>query len=197
MSRCIAILFVLISFGVNAQDGDVYLANFSGNPYKKSALLLWTTKVGFSCSDIKIEHSTDTTNFKAIYTWPGICGATTSEINYTYEVPNLTPGIVHCFRLNMGVYGTSTIIKIFVPLVAKTALIVPHPANNKSKLVFNLESGESATITIYNNEGVQVYFQGDYNSNSMELNQLGISSGLYYYSVSTGSKLFKGKFIYQ
>jgi hypothetical protein len=195
--RYLSILLVLFSLGVNAQDGDGYLANFTGNHYKKSALLLWTTKIGFSCSDIKIEHSTDTTNFEAIYTWPGICGATTTEVDYTYEVLDLTPGMVHYFKLNMGFFGTSSVIKIFVPLVAKTALIAPHPATFESKLVYNLESGESANITIYNNEGVQVYFKDDYNSNTLELNQLGISAGMYYYTVTTGSKLFKGKFIYQ
>jgi hypothetical protein len=197
LSRYLFVLLILYSLGVKAQDGDAYLANFSGNPYKKSALLLWTTKVGFSCSDIKIEHSADTTNFEAIYTWPGICGATTSEIDYTYEVPDLTPGMVHYFKLNMGFFGTSSIIKIFVPLVAKTALIAPHPATFESKLVYNLETGELAEISVFNNEGIQVYFKSDYNSNTLDLNQLGISAGMFYYTVVTNSKLFKGKFIYR
>lgn len=196
MHRLIAILFISYSFFASAQDGDAYMANFSGNTYKKSALLLWTTKAGFSCSDIKIEHSTDTTSFETIYTWPGICGATTLEIDYTYEVPNLSPGIFHYFKLNLGFYGTSSIIKIFVPLQAKTALVVPHPANIESLLIYNLESGETADISILNSQGIQVYSDLNYRSNTLSLKDLGISKGIYYYTVTTGSKQFQGKFIF-
>ncbi len=186
----------MFNLAANAQDGDGYLANFSGNSYKNSALLQWTTKIGFSCSDIKIEHSLDSLKFESIYTWPGICGATSQEIDYTYQVPSLATGIYHYFKLNMGFYGTSSFIKVFVPLAVKTALVVPNPATFESKIVYNLESGESAKIEIYNSHGDTVFSMMETFENNIELKNLGLPNGLYCYKIITNSKIFSGKFIY-
>ena len=139
----------------------------------------------------------DSVNFESIYTWPGICGANTIEINYNYEVPHLKAGIPHFFRLNMGVYGNSSIIKVIIPLTTKTAAIVPHPANWESQLIYQLEPGETADIKLYNNLGTEVYSIQNHPSNSLELKQLNLNESIYYYTVITSSKLFKGKFIYR
>jgi hypothetical protein len=78
------------------------------------------------------------------------------------------------------------------------AFIYPNPANGRTLILkWSPKENESGTIDLYNIMGVKVFSVSIYeNSNSFNLSQLNLSSGIYTYEINTNkSKRTIGKLI--
>lgn len=82
------LFFSIICTLLSTWQSNPTLANFSAQQISNSVNISWTVKAGFSCTDVNVEHSTDSINFISIYTYPGVCGATSEDQDYDFVQQN-------------------------------------------------------------------------------------------------------------
>lgn len=74
-------------------------------------------------------------------------------------------------------------------------LVYPNP--NKGQLYVQLKNqGQKANLSIHNLQGALIYSSDFYLSHHINLEQLDLSSGLYFINVNAGKDIFREKFIY-
>lgn len=195
MIRTILILCLLFtnSLSVIAQEISPFLKNFSATLYEKQVYLEWTTRIGFSCEDVVIEHTTDTLNFKSIYTWPGICGNQTREEQYLYILEDLGSGRNY-FRLDLGLSGKSQVIFVDVTPHSGAARVVPNPMAKEGVLYWNNSDNSEFTLQILNYQG-GIIFRAISTQNSFNLSDIQLQPGVYSYHLGDDNRYFSGKFI--
>ena len=146
----ILLLMTCSMFMVYGQ-GALYLESFQGDVRGKSILLQWVTQKGFTCEDVKVEYSTDTTNWEEIHKIPGICGSEQQRKEYTYIFEGATPDKVNYFRIDLGVFGYSEILK--VPPVISGIAVIPNPITENSTIHFANPFRENVHIELVQSDG--------------------------------------------
>ena len=75
-----------------------------------------------------------------------------------------------------------------------TYSLYPNPCVSKSLLTFDNSKGNSHVLRIYNSSGKMMKEITGINSNSIEINRSGLTSGIYMFSISNGTEnLTSGK----
>ena len=176
-SRISLILFLtLIALNLDAQENHPYVKNLKANVVGESLLVSWTTKAGFSCQDIEIQLSTDSMNFSTKAVYYGLCGDF-EEKDYSIIVDSPYLNQWNYVRLNLGNFGTSYLIQVFVLNISESR-IIPHPVQEQSLLHFVNEQSDEIRIELYNIQGEQVEVLSTRDA-SYPIGQLGLSSGMY------------------
>lgn len=113
----------------------------------------WTTRAGFTCTDIHIAVSRDSTaGFQRKGTYFGVCGDT-SEKDYTYVLENPHHNALNYLKLELGNYGYSYVISELVIYVQNEVLILPHPVTASSMLHFQNRNNTEVEILLYASNG--------------------------------------------
>jgi Secretion system C-terminal sorting domain len=200
-------------YRINPRDGNdpvlpVTLSSFTAEYLNNSPVLYWTTQseinnLGWDIFRSVVENGFDTGNSLQITTSmvPGI-GASTEPTDYSYsdEFP-IVEGVTYYYWLQ-STSATNDIdffgpISLTIPIqgeiphsIFETALNpnYPNPFNPATTISFSIENENIGTFTIFNIKGQEVvsekYEAGEY---TIEWNAEGLSSGIYFYKLSTPS----------
>ena len=189
-------LFLLMAVSANAQI-DQYLLDYAVREDKGAILITWTTSAGFTCEDIKINFGIDSNGQTAIYTYPGICGAESTEEHYTYLFRDVVYNQPNYFQIDLGSFGVSPILAItLISVDGLNPKVYPNPATNNSTLIYANPNQEEATIHVYTANGtssIEIITRSD----RIVISALGLEThGLYFFTIEIKGIRSRGKFLF-
>ncbi len=176
-----------------AQDLHPYLKNFNLTASNGQLYLSWTTRPGFTCQDIHIELSKDSTNFNRVGTYFGLCGDT-AEKHYTFIIEEPHFNTINYVRLELGNFGYSFVEAARVIKPSSELLVVPHPANRASVFYFTNDNKNLATINFYNLSGKLVR-SVQTEGNSFGFGDLTCEDGIFTYTIEVDNSIKRGKIL--
>ncbi|MDO9576938.1 MAG: T9SS type A sorting domain-containing protein [Candidatus Cloacimonadales bacterium] len=194
----------------------VTLSSFTAEFLNDSPVLHWTTQsetdnLGWniyrSLSETGYEDNDYTQNNSDVIAGMGI---STQPTDYTFvDEYSVIEGLTYWYWLESE--STTNELELFGPIslqipiqggipntILETALNpnYPNPFNPSTTISFNIEEGETGTLTIYNVKGQDVFRQkfvtGEYH---LLWNAEGLSSGIYFYRLQTPSTNITKKMI--
>lgn len=178
-----------------SQNQNPTLANFSVQDFSNSVSISWTVKAGFSCTDLDVEHSTDSINFTSIYNYPGVCGATSEDEDYAFVQENPAKNSKNYYRMNLGNYGYSEVKSVFLFNYSNAGYsITPNPITDGGKLRFSNTENTSCFFEVYDVKGNMIYFLNDITGDEIELGSANLNSGVYFFRLYNAKNSFNGRF---
>ncbi len=148
----VATLFIFC-ISATAQVYSPYVKDFKAQAIDGKIYMSWTTRAGFTCTDIHIEVSRDSTEgFQRKGTYFGVCGDA-SEKDYTYVLENPHYNTLNYLKLELGNYGYSYVISELVIYIQNEVLISPHPATESSVIHFKNTGEDELEIVFYSSSG--------------------------------------------
>lgn len=106
---------------------------------------------GYTCNGISLERSPDSIYFVQIGEIPGICGDASFAVTYDFIDENPIRNAESFYRLELGGYGYTHIIKIkLIDIGANPIQLRPNPAQDKSTLYFKNNRKHTYRIEVYN-----------------------------------------------
>ncbi len=170
---------ILENFTVSENNGKVYLS--------------WSIVSGSTCNGIQIYRSTDSINFAPVGSIAGICGSSSSAINYNFTDENPVKNKLNFYRLELGNSGSSEILSVeVIDIEANGYQIRPNPVISNGKIYFDNNSKREHKLFIYNLIGIQILSSAT-KENFFELNTEKLLSGIYLFTISTEGNLPKAK----
>jgi hypothetical protein len=194
------IIFVCILAGhycFSFAQEEVNLVSFYLIQNKGEVILNWTIDSGATCNGINIFQSIDSINYTEIGKILGLCGSNNSAVSYDFTDKNPTLNQTNYYKLRLGLSQFSETKTIYLKYTPPGKLIIkPNPSLNKVLIEFNNEAAENYELIITNSSGNKVYVQNNIFSDTVELNTIGWSLGIYYITLfESGGKLLKDKMI--
>ena len=178
--------------------GQTFIKQFNVQETNEKVILSWTTRSGFTCEDIEVQHRTDSQAFKTVYTFLGSCGSEDKEVDYTYVFEKPVYNSTNSFRLNLGAFGYSDTVSI--DLIAYDGLkpkVVPSPSNLNSVIFFRNDNHEVASVQIIAFNGVAVSPPVETSKNFIGLSDTGITApGVYLVHLQLNGISTYSKFIF-
>ena len=151
----VATVFIFC-ISASAQVYSPYVKDLKAQAIDGKIYMSWTTRAGFTCTDIHIEVSRDSTaGFQRKGTYFGVCGDT-SEKNYTYVLEYPHNNTLNYLKLELGNYGYSYMISELVIYVQNEVLVLPYPAIASSILHFQNRSNSEVEIFLYASVGTLI-----------------------------------------
>mgnify|MGYP002032877868 CR=1 FL=1 len=181
----------------NAQI-DQYLSDYKVSEEQGAILISWTTSAGFTCEDIKITFGIDSTAQTVIYTYPGICGAESTEEQYTYLFKNVIYNQPNYFQIDLGSFGISPILSITVISVdGQNPKVYPNPANNDATLIFANPNQELVTISIYSPDSKMAITRFYTRDKQVSISEFNLNTkGIYFFTINIKGIRSRGKFLF-
>ncbi len=143
---CLPSAFVQYTGAYNVKD-------FSVTEFDGKIFMSWTTRAGFTCQDIYIQHSLDTNvGFNRVGAIYGVCGDT-AEKKYSYIIEQPTYNQLNYVRIQLGTMGHSNVYSVLVIKPTSEALVLPHPATSQSTLFFDNGANKKLKIELYSMQG--------------------------------------------
>jgi hypothetical protein len=196
VKKIIAATLFFISYSTFAFAQSSALNSFIAFPGKGDVNLQWSINPGFSCSGVTVEWSTDSFSFSSIYTYPGVCGASTAILTYQWDHTTPSSSTNNYYRLNLGVFGYSPIISTATGS-KKNYLLYPNPFNDQPcKIVFTNPANNPVNMYIFDHNGQLVKKTLPFQGNSVVFYRESLNADLYYFALVTsgGDLLAWGKF---
>ena len=195
-NQILTAIFILSAIVLKAQSPPM-LVSFEVNRYQNSVLIDWEIAAGNFCTGLKVEHSSDSVNFVSIYDYPGVCGNTAVNERYSFLHTNPVGNARNYYRINLNTNGISDILGItFIKLEGTGYALFPMPLSTSSKLYFNNDQKENATIIIYNSAGAKVYERAGIKNDEVYMGDLTLPVGLYHFNLVIAEKRnVEGKFV--
>lgn len=179
-----------------AGQGDQYLTRFSVDQTGGKVLIQFTTVNGFSCEDIRILAGTDSNALEEIYLYPGICGSEDKEVYYSYLWGEPIYNQKIYIRIDLGLFGETVAHEILVNRILENqSQVVPNPIISDSRLIFDLEQGESCDVFIYDSRGQIIHELKDEKAGDIVLQQIDFKGGVYFYVIRKDDQILKGRFV--
>jgi hypothetical protein len=158
MRSILVLLFLNYCLVVNGQNtgGNPTLVNFTAQRAGNNVRVDWTIRLGFSCTSVYVMYSTDSINYVPIFQYPGICGATTQDESYTFTHTTPSSGNNY-YKMNLGNFGVSGIIPVFMVMYGNDGLSITTSAENKHEVYFNNPANTSFTVELFSLDGKLKY----------------------------------------
>lgn len=191
----IAFLFCLPSLVLSGQENPV-LVSFSVEQVGDSVIARWTVKAGFSCNDVTLERSRDSLYFTPVYTYPGICGASSENEDYSYPDHDPVKNSRSYYRLNLGNYGYSSVVALnYLDYSGKGYSVFPMPFTSIATLYFDNPKGELFAFSIIDLKG-KIIHRDDIETGRIEIDGSSWPAGVYIFLLTNGkAKSYKGKLV--
>lgn len=192
----VIMLGLLVQF--QAQTSEI-LGHFTASELSGKVMLNWQIVKGQTCNGIQIYRSVNGLEFVQIGEISGVCGSSLEAINYYFTDNNPVNNHENSYRLELGGYGNSEILRKEVLNVEGEGFqIRPHPVQNESKLYFKNSKNKLHSINIYNAIGKMV---GQMNTTQkfFEIKSTSYQSGVYFFTLKNeeGELLTSGKLVIQ
>lgn len=183
----------MVSLQAIAQTNQA-MSDFSVKQTKNSIHISWTIKAGYSCSDVNVEHATDSINFYSIFKYPGVCGGIIQDRTYNFLHENPMKNSKNYYRMNLGFFGHSEILPIhFSDYGIMGFSIQPNPIDGTGRIKFSNLEGASYNFEVFNSRGVLVEFQEIFNE-EIEIKVSKFNSGIYFFRLYSNQYSFRGRF---
>lgn len=185
----------------------VELISFTAYQEKNSVILKWTagTETNNKGFEVERKRSVHGDSFGEVgdqnSDWERIGfiegrGTTSGSYNYTFTDNNITSGI-YFYRLKQidldGTFSYSDIIEIEFAGAAQFTLEqnYPNPFNPSTTLRYSIPAAANTKLTVYDGTGREIavlvnQWQSE-GSHSIDFNGSGLSSGIYFYRLNSGS----------
>jgi len=89
--------------------------------------------------------------WKEIHKIPGICGSEQERKEYSYIFDGATPDKVNYFRIDLGVFGFSEILK--VSAVISRIAVIPNPASENTRVHFSNPFRQNVHVELVQTDG--------------------------------------------
>ena len=162
-----------------------------------SSLLKWATASEIDNAYFEVERSADAATWENLGKVQG-AGTSAQQQLYNYTDANALTGVNYYRLKQVDVDGNFTYTNIqevtfdgVAAAAATTMTMFPNPMSKSGPLTIELSNSNStiSNVTIYNTVGQEVYTGASSNSNTIEINDLTLASGVYVVLVSSeGSK---------
>ncbi len=174
----------------------VELNSFTSSANGRDVTLNWTTTSETNNSAFEIERSAQSGVWANVGNVAG-SGTTTASQSYSFTDRNLSSGRYN-YRLkqidyngNFEYFNLSSEVVIGVPERFEVMQNYPNPFNPSTKIDYQLPNDGIVKLTVYDNSGKEVMtLLNEYKSAgyySVDLNASSLSSGLYYYRLTSGA----------
>ena len=190
-------IFIGISFTEAQGQNSSYVKNFDAQLINGKIHLGWYTRAGFTCNDIHIKLSNDSvSNFETVGSIYGVCGDT-SEKYYSYTLDAPLKNTTNFIKLELGIFGYSDLISLYVFDTESQVSITPHPIESSSILYFTNELKDEAVVSFFSSRGdfIESITTTD---DELRLGTLNLPIGTTYYTIQVASSYaISGKLIRQ
>lgn len=171
------------------------LVSFTATPSGKDIQILWTVDAGYVIDDLRIEYSTDSVYFSAIYTYPGPCGNFGYATSYSYTHASPAANRSLYYRINMGVYGYSAVVSVSTRgRMSYTA--APMPFDEYTTIKFDNSQYSSCDLYLAESTGQVARIETGIRSGEYILYRNGLRNGLYYFVITDYQRIFISGRIY-
>ena len=173
------------------------LTEFTADFVQGKSVLHWTVRAGNQCEDIEIEHSSDSIHFENIGLYAGICGNTNTDESYTYTHDSPIPNRTNYYRLNLGIYGYSSVQKIQdISLNQKGYLLIANPSSTSLTLFFDNTNRAKHTLFLFDSKGKLVNAVMGITEGSVQIQRQAMENGIYFFSIYDNErKRYSGNFV--
>lgn len=182
----VVFLFLLISLMKNTA-AQVNVVDFSAIRYSDYVTLTWIIGPGNTCSDLEVQHGTDSSNYTTVYTYPGICGNSSSNEQYSWQHENMVCGLTNYYRLfsrNAGILATTKIQPSCLGALDYKVWSVQTDASISFMVELNLLKSQNWTLEIYDSSG-RLLLNSQLTSSSNRIDLRGNASGVLCYVLRT------------
>ena len=184
-------LLLSATANVFAQHNPI-LDNFNVFKNNGKVFLNWTIISGSTCNGIQIYRSTDGINFMQVGSIAGICGSSSTAVNYNFTDNNPEKNKINYYRLELGNNGSSEILSVKIIDIESGYQIRPNPIIGKAKIYFDNNTKLQHQLFIYNLNGFQI-FSSTTKEDFFELNTETFLSGIYFFTIETEGNVPKAK----
>lgn len=175
--------FLLLSVLAQAQIRSVE-AILSG----KNVVIQWVVEAYQSCDQVVVQHSTDSIYFSDIYSYPGVCGG--SSVAESYQFKHSSPSVgPNYYRLYLGRYGYSQIIRITVTGNPAGLQVAPNPFNESTKVSL-INEGKIYDVIILDMKGNIIRMDEKQFQPEFVFYRKLLNAGLYYLIITDYRSLF-------
>lgn len=175
--------FLLLSVLAQAQIRSVE-AILSG----KNVVIQWVVEAYQSCDQVVVQHSTDSIYFSDIYSYPGVCGG--SSVAESYQFKHSSPAVgPNYYRLYLGRYGYSQIIRITVTGNPAGLQVAPNPFNESTKVSL-INEGKIYDVIILDMKGNIIRMDEKQFQPEFVFYRKLLNAGLYYLIITDYRSLF-------
>lgn len=183
-------IFSFAAANIFAQHNPI-LDNYFIAENNGKVFLNWTIVSGSTCNGIQIYRSTDNISYTQIGSIAGICGSSSSPVNYNFTDENPVKNKTNCYRLELGGNGSSEILSVEIIDIANGGYqIRPNPFSIQTKIYFDNNRKQKSQLSIFNLTG-KLVFATSSNEDFFELNAIDFLSGIYFFSITTEENLPK------
>ena len=140
----------LLLFTAHAQ-----FVNLGAERFGNLVLLQWATEAGFTCTNIEVQHSSDTLlGFSTVFVQNGVCGNADKEQAYSFT--HLNPATLPTEYYRLTAAGSS-VSNIFVlknqNRGTQPYVVYPQPANETFNLQFYSSGQQRVELSLYDING--------------------------------------------
>lgn len=160
-----------------------------------SVLVNWTMAPGFTCQDLRLDHSTDSINYEPVYFHAGVCGDALEAISYSFEHTCFSCFGKNYYRLALGFNQYSDTLALSKLLRDDQGLnVYPNPAVDFINLSWLPAQSTLASISVYNLHGNLILTKDLPDNGFAILNTVGWTQGHYIISITTNSSSLRSRF---
>jgi hypothetical protein len=190
----VALLLVCIQgFAQRIQNFNVFAVNGSVG-------IKFTVSKGTQCNGYTIWHSLDSINFNVIYSYPGICGNTSADQDFSYTHTSPGVNVVNYYKIELPGVETSPVQRVYLTTTPQASLLMyPNPIVNEYDVLYlKIFNANNLRVVgfLYNQFGKPMRTLDI--TTKVDLANLYINdleNGLYVIWLTDGTQLFRGKFI--
>jgi hypothetical protein len=195
MRYMIVFLFFALPAGLHAQDA--LLQSFSARQQDEDVLIKWVIGQGNQCSDVEIQHSTDSVSFTVVYTYPGICGSNDEAATYTWVHTHPVPDSKNHYRLNFPASGFSDVITVHHHSYEGTGYVAaPSPSSGPVTIYFRNSQNTRHTLILFDVNGREVTRIDDIVLSEVTIERALLRPGTYFFRLfDDPSRFVAGKII--
>ncbi len=190
-------LLQVVTANVCAQV-DPFLDKFTVVENNGKVYLNWTISSGRTCKGTQIYRSTDGINYFQIGKIDGICGSSSSPVNYDYTDDHPIKNKVNYYRLELGGNGTSESRSVEYINFESGYQVRPNPIIDKARVYFENKTKREHQLSMYTLNGIQV-FTTSTNDEFFEISTGTLISGMYLFAIFTDGNVptARGKLVVQ
>lgn len=192
------ILFLMIFVApVVLHAQEALLKSFSAQQQDEDIIITWIIGKGNQCSDVEVQHSTDSVNFTVVYSYPGICGSNDESVSYSWLHTDPLPGKKNYYRITLP-GGYSQVVKVdHHSFENKGYVATPVPATGPVTIFFRNSENTPHTLVLFDVSGREVQKITGITSGAVTIHRTFLRKGIYLFRLfDNASKVISGKIIF-
>lgn len=150
----------------------------------------WVLKANVSCQSPQVQRSVDAVNFNTIYTYPGVCGGSANEENYSWIDSDALENYKLYYRLRIddAEYSTIDSVEKQNPSNENGIYLYPNPSSADFFISYEPSFGKLEGITMFHANGNEIHIAKErikvLNRGLLKISPAALAAGIYYIKCS-------------